>query len=299
MLEVLLRLALALILLAAAAAKLIDPRRSAAAMETFGFETNGARRGALGLMIVAETALGVGVAIGSDRASYLAAALMLLFAATLGSAMMRGRVGAPCACFGPGSTVGWGAIARNLLLAFAFAALPSIADAGLGTDGWLGVGLALALLACATLAVAVLGLTREVRRLRLRLGLGTALEGGPDGPEVGGGTALIEQFDLEPGNELALAVFTAIGCHVCRVLAESVELLRRDPTLAVASFEESADSVVFEALAIPGVPYAIAIDRDGTVLAKGAVSNLAQLEGVIATASRRKLERERIETLGV
>ena len=37
-------------------------------------------------------------------------------------------------------------------------------------------------------------------------------------------------------------------------------LLRRDPALAVASFEENADADVLEALGIPGAPYAIAMD---------------------------------------
>ena len=153
--------------------------------------------------------------------------------------------------------------------------------------------------ACAALAIAVLGLTREVAGLRLRLGSETFLEVGSEGPEVGGRTALVDRFSFAPGEEFAVAIFTAVGCHVCRVLEPSIELLRTDPTLAVALFEEGADSTVFEALAIPGVPYAIALDPDGTVLAKGAVSNLAHLEGIIAAASQRRTERDRITALGV
>jgi len=120
------RLILAAVLAFSAAAKLADARRSTAAMATFGFATPASRRLAWTIAVVAETALAIGVAAGSERASYLAAALMLLFALTLGSALMRGQAGAPCACFGGGSRVGWPAIARNLLLAVAFAVLPSL-----------------------------------------------------------------------------------------------------------------------------------------------------------------------------
>ena len=49
-----------------------------------------------------------------------------------------------------------------------------------------------------------------------------------------------------------------------------------------------------EALAIPGAPYAIALERDGTVGAKGTFNNLAQLESILATAERRRRERPRV-----
>ncbi len=116
---------------------------------------------------------------------------------------------------------------------------------------------------------------------------------------MGGSTGLIDRFPIEPRNEFALAVFTSVGCHVCRVLGPAVDSLRREPSLSVLTFEETADSDVWDALGIPGVPYAIAMDTAGTVLAKGTFNNLAQLESVIATAERRQTERVRIEALGV
>ena len=299
MLEVIARGLLAAVLLAAVASKLAHPRRSAIAMATYGFETVPSQWGALAIVIAAESVLAVGVAIGSDTAAYAAAAMMLLFAATLGSALMRGHAGAPCACFGSGSTVSGASIARNLAFAVAFFVTPSLPGGPLTTDQWLGLGLGLALLLCAGLAVAVLALAREVGMLRLRLGPSAALEISHEGPEVGGNTALIERFRLEPRNELALAVFTSVGCHVCRVLAPAVDSLRSDPALSVATFEERADSEVWEALGIPGAPYAIAMDTSGTVLAKGTFNNLAHLEGVVATAERRQTERIRLEALGV
>jgi hypothetical protein len=299
MLEVIARGVLIAVLAASVATKLTDPRRSAAAMATFGFEGPRSQWAALSLTVALEAALAVGLALGSDTAAYLGALLMLLFAATLGSALMRGRAGAPCACFGSGSKVSPLAIARNIVLAVLFAITPSLPGGELSPDQWLALGLGLALLLCAALAVAVLALAREVGMLRLRLGPAAALEISHEGPEVGGSTALIDRFRLEERNELALAVFTSVGCHVCRVLTPAVDSLRGEPALGVATFEESADSEVWEALGIPGAPYAIAMDREGTVLAKGTFNNLAHLESILATAERRGTERKRLEALGV
>ena len=299
MLEAAARIALAAVLAVAVAAKLREPARAAEGMRTFGFDSSRARLAALGSVIAVESALALAVALGSDEAAYLAAAVMALFAATLGSALLRGKAGAPCACFGSGSTVGPLAIVRNLLLAAGFAALPSLPETSNGTDAWLALGLVVALGTCGTLAVAVLALAREVGMLRLRLGPEGALEVSHEGPELGGRTGLIERFEAGARTEFALAVFTSVGCHVCRALAPAVDSLRAEPSLSVRSFEESADSDVWEALAIPGAPYALAMDLEGTVLAKGTFNNLAQLESVVATAERRRAERLRIEALGV
>lgn len=124
--EAVARVALAAVLAWSAASKLADSRRSVAAMATFGFATDASRRIAWTVAVVAEAALAAGVAAGSDRAAWLAAALMLLFAATLGSALMRGRAGAPCACFGGGSVVGPWAVVRDLLLAAGFALVAAL-----------------------------------------------------------------------------------------------------------------------------------------------------------------------------
>ena len=137
--ELLVRLLLAAVLATSAAAKLARPRRSSAAMSTFGFTTPAARRAAWEIAIVAEAVardrgrrgqrprrLSGGGADGAVRGD-----------ARLGAA--AGRAGAPCACFGGGSTVSWVAIARNLVLAVAFAALPSLPES-LTTDEWLAVG---------------------------------------------------------------------------------------------------------------------------------------------------------------
>lgn len=152
--ELVVRLILTAVLFAAAAAKLARPRQATAAMATYGFRTPLTRRIAFAFVVAAEVALAVGVAVGSDEAAYAAAALMALFALTLGGEMLRGKAGEPCGCFGGEAKVGWPAIARNALLAAAFAAVPSL-PASLPTDGWLALGLGVALLACAALAIAL------------------------------------------------------------------------------------------------------------------------------------------------
>lgn len=293
------RIVLAGVLAVAVVAKLRDPRASAAAMATYGFRSLRSQWAALALVLVVESALALAVALGADAAAYLAAALMLLFAATQVSALMAGKAGAPCACFGARSRVGPRSIVGNLLLAAGFAALPSLPGGSLSTDQWLAVGLGIALLACVGLAIAVLALAREVGMLRLRLGPSSALEVSHEGPELGGRTALIERFETGPRTELALAVFTSEGCRVCKALAPAVDSLRREPALAVETFDERAEPEVWEGLAVPGSPYAIAIAADGTVAAKGTFNNLSQLEGILAAAERRRAGREGAQALGV
>jgi hypothetical protein len=291
-LEVVARLVLGGVLAGASIAKLASPASSRAAFATFGIDGPRAQAVAWTLLIGAELGLAAGVIAGSATAAYLAAALMATFAATMVGAILRGRAGAPCACFGARSTVGWASVARNALLAAAFAALPALPEGDLSTDEWLGLGLAVALLGCAGLGVAVLALAREVGLLRLRLGNDSALEIAEEGPPVYGRVALIERIPLDPETALAIAVFVSDDCHVCRSLEPSLRALCRDPLVAVQSFEEVAEAALWTELAIPGSPFAIALDRDGTVLAKGTFNNLAQLESVVATAERRRGERD-------
>jgi hypothetical protein len=298
-LEVVGRIILGGLLVGASAAKLASPGSSRAAMATFGVSEPRAQWLVWTALIAAELALAAGVIAGLETAAWLAAALMATFAATMVGAIMRGRAGAPCACFGARSTVGWGAVARNCALAAAFAALPLLPEGQLSTDEWLALGLGIALLACAGLAIAVLALAREVGILRLRLGPAAALEIPEEGPELGVRSDLVaSRFSLGPDAELALAVFVSDGCHVCRALEPAVSSLRTDPMVAVESFEEALDADVWERLEIPGSPFAVAFDRAGTVLAKGTFNNLAQLESLLATAERRGSERGVVESLG-
>ncbi|HEY7150315.1 MAG TPA: MauE/DoxX family redox-associated membrane protein, partial [Solirubrobacterales bacterium] len=235
-----------------------------------------------------ELGLAVAIAAGSDEASWLAALLLGLFAAALVGAILRGRVGAPCACFGSRSTVGWTSVLRNLFLAACFAVLPLLPERSLSTEQWLGTGIVVALLLCLGLGVAVLALAREVGMLRLRLGPAAALEIPEEGPGLGEQPALIDRFAGVGERSLALAVFTSEGCRVCRSLEPAIATLADHPAVAVEVFDEVADADVWSELGIPGSPFSIALEPDGTVLAKGTFNNLAQLESVLATAEARR-----------
>jgi hypothetical protein len=136
--------------------------------------------------------------------------------------------------------------------------------------------------------VAVLALAREVGVLRLRLGPSSALEIPEEGPELGSRVDLVERFAGEAGTDLALAIFTSEGCRVCRALEPAIATLEGDSALAVMSFDEVTEADVWRDLGVPGSPFALALDPDGTVLAKGTFNNLAQLESVLATAERRR-----------
>jgi hypothetical protein len=188
------RLLLAGILVAAALTKAAGGRNSRAGLATFGVDSARAQAAVSGLLIATELVLAAGVAAGSDAFAWAAALFALGLSGAMTSAIARGRGGAPCSCFGARSTVGWPAVARNLALAAAFAALPFLPADEPTTEGWLAIGLAVALLACAGLALAVLALAREIGVLRLRLGPGAALEIADEGPELGSRSPAVERF---------------------------------------------------------------------------------------------------------
>jgi len=281
-----LRLALAAVLGVAAVLKVARPRESARSLSALG-----APRSALVPLVVVELALAAGVAAGFAVAAYAAAALMVVFAAVLAGAIRRGEAGRPCPCFGSGGRVGWLAVGRNLALAVAFVALPWMPR--LGTDGWLAAGLVVALAAVALLAAAVLALARELGELRLRLPPDAALELASEGPEIGERSRLIDAFALGPEARFALAVFSSDGCRLCRALDPAVAMLARDPLVSVEVFDEVADRQIWEELAVPGSPYAVALDVEGIVRAKGTFNSAAQLEGIVATGERRAHEEAR------
>jgi len=286
------RLLLGLILAGSAVLKLASPASSRAALGTFDIEGERLRWVAWALLVVVELGLAADVIAGNEAAAWLAAGFLTLFAAVLVGAILRGRAGAPCACFGSRSTVGWGSVARNLVLAGCFAALPFLPSRSLSTDEWLTLGLVIALLACVALAIAVLALAREVGMLRLRLGPASALEIADEGPEVGTRVDLTDRLPELPAGGIGLAVFTSEGCRVCKGLAPAISTLASDPELAVEVFDEVVDAEAWRELAIPGSPFVVAIEESGIVLAKGTFNNLAQLESVLATAHRRRTDLE-------
>jgi len=224
-----------------------------------------------------------------DAAAYAAAALMALFAGAQGVALARGRGGAPCACFGARGHVSGASIARAAVLAAAFAAAPALPRSEPTTEEWLALGLAVALLGLVALAVVVLALAREVGMLRLSLDPRGALEVAHEGPEVGARSPLAERFEdeLAPGR-IGLAVFSSEGCQMCRALAPAVAAYGRDPRVVLRGFDEVRDADAWTVADVPGSPFAVALDADGTVLAKGTFNTGAQLESVLAAAERRR-----------
>jgi hypothetical protein len=288
-LQLLFRWALAAVLVFAAASKLASPRSSRAALATFGLGGR-ASWGAWAGILVTELVLAAAVAAGSTLAAFVAAALLLAFAGALALALRRGRAGAPCACFGSRSRVSLRGVGRNVALALAFAALPFVPEGSLTTEGWLALGVVVALAAVAALTVAVVALAREVGMLRLQLGPQAALEVAGEGPPIGERTPIVERFDPGPRARRALAVFSSEGCHLCRSLEPAVEAIGRDPLVALRVFDEARDADAWAELRVPGSPYAVALDLDGTVRAKGTFNSFAQLETVLATAERRTSE---------
>ena len=279
-------LAGALVLLVAAGLKFAGGEASRAALATYGLRGEAAAR-AWAALIAVETALAVGVGAGVDGAAWAAAAVMTLFAVAQAAALVNGRGGAPCACFGVRGSLSTATLGRSVLLAAGFAVLPLLPRHDLSTDAWLGIGLGAALLGLAALTVVVLALAREVGTLRMALVPQGALEIPHEGPEVGGRTALGESFEALDGR-LGLAVFTSEGCGMCRALAPSIAAIGRDPFVVLSTFDEARDAGAWGAADVPGSPYAVVVDDAGTVLAKGTFNSAAQLESVLAAAERRR-----------
>jgi hypothetical protein len=284
MTSVLVSLLLGALLLGSAALKLADGAGTRLALATYGIRGRRTSWGAWAGLIVAEVALGVAVGAGVEAAAWGAAALCGVFALAQAAVLVSGRGGAPCACFGSRGRVGRGSLARVSLLAVAFAVLPLLDRREPSTEGWLGIGLAAALLGLVALGVAVLALARELGALRAEIDPRGALEIPEEGPELGGRTELME---VEPGR-LGLAVFTSDGCGMCRALEPAIEALGRDPLVRLRTFDEVRDAHAWAAADIPGSPFAVAVDADGTVLAKGTFNTAGQLESVLATAERRR-----------
>lgn len=273
--SVAIRVLLAAVLAAAALSKIVDGRRSRAALRAWGL---GPRTGAA--LVALEGALAVLLAAGVPGSTWAAAAVLAAFAAAIAVQLARGRGGTPCACFGGHGRVGIAALIRTLALAAA--AVVASMDVRASTHTWLVVGLCVALAGVAALGVAVLALAREVGELRLRLPLQAALSIADEGPEIGAATSL----EFERTFELGLALFTSEGCPACAAVEPAVKLLAGEPGLAVRVFDEARDTAVWHVLGVPGSPYAIVVDSAGTVVAKGTFNTLAQLEGLLAHAAQ-------------
>jgi hypothetical protein len=287
-LAVALSLALALVLLVSAGMKLAAGPDGRAALATYGIRDESLASVLWAALGAIEAGLAVGLIAGAEGAAWATAALFTVFCAAQGIALVQGRGGAPCGCFGAKGRIGRASVGRAGLLAVAAAVLPMLDRRPLTTEEWLGLGLGAALLGLAALAVGLLALAREIGELRMQLGPQGALEIAGEGPEIGGRTALAERFAGLAPEAFGLAVFTSEGCHICQALAPAVAAFDRDPRVMVRRFDEVEDADVWALADVPGSPFAVAIGADGIVLAKGTFNSGGQLESVLAAAERRR-----------
>jgi NADH:ubiquinone oxidoreductase subunit K len=278
--DILARFVAAAILLWAAAAKAAarDPER----LEPYGVPRALRPPGYLALALV-EAAVGAALLIGLSFAPLAAIGLGVLFALALARARARGIRRLDCGCFGAKEH----RVEVLILRALAFTAVAGLAAFPLDVSrpsGQALVVIALVVLAAAVvvLAALVLALYRQVGLLTLRVGPGVAFELAEEGPPLG-----------EPAPELTglagsgpeLAVFFSPGCRLCRQLAPGVRALGREG-LAVHVVYESEQPQTFERWAVPGTPFATHI-VDGTVVAKGTVNTLEQLEQLVSIGEER------------
>lgn len=274
------------VLSVSAATKLLAPS-SRTRLVVFGVVRPAAQWLAWGGLISVEATLAMAIVAGDDLALLVASVLFGSFALLHYRLVRRGESGQACGCFGARGTVSWTAVAQN-------AALSGVAAVGfLGVRGQLAerdvLGIAVVVLAVVVigLAAAVLALAREIGVLRIAMQSTGALEIADEGPAVG---TLLEtsQWVEAQGQDFVLAVFVSDGCPMCQSLGPSLDLIRGDPRIAVLVFDEERDQDAWREFRSPGAPYAVALDPDGLVLAKGVANSLPQLESVIATAARRR-----------
>jgi hypothetical protein len=280
----LLSFALAGVLLASAAGKARAGRAGRDALRSYGLADARARAAVWASAIAVEAGLAIAVAAGVPWAAAAAGGLLAVFTLILAVAILQGRSGHPCGCFGSRSRIGRPAAGRTALLAMAFTALAFVPDYRPSTQAWLAAGLVVVLAGLAALGIAVLALARELGELRLAVAPQAALSLDHEGPELGGRVALIRRFERRA--PLALAVFTSPGCSLCSALEPSLRLLENDPEVELQLFDEEADVDAWTALAVPGSPYGVVLAPDGEVLAKGTFNSLFQLESLLAHATR-------------
>jgi Methylamine utilisation protein MauE len=287
---------LALILFAAAGAKARQPALAATALSTYGLRDSRLRRLALWLLVILELGLAGGLVSHAIWAPTAAASLFSLFSLATIGALLAGRAGRPCACFGSRSRLSWWTplVSGLLVLAALASGLGWLPDAPAGYARWLTIGLAVCAAGLVGLAVVVLALAREVGLLRLGIASRGALEIADEGPRLGVMQPWAAGLPWHASALLGLAIFSSEGCPLCQQLGPAIQHVAADPLLAVGSFDEAIDAEVWQAAAVPGSPYAVALDSDGVARAKGTFNSLPQLESIIATGRKRHQEVERV-----
>jgi hypothetical protein len=281
---------LVLIVGGSAGLKARRPAHSAGALATYGITGERVQRGAMLGLIGVELGLAGALAAGMPWAAAAVGGLYASFALCTSGALLAGRKGLPCACFGSASRLGWSAPARAAALALlaAAVALGLLPAAPSQYDRWLTVGLSVSLAAVLALGAAVLALAREVGVVRLAMSGSGALEVPEEGPELGIAQPWAAAVPAGRRALLRVAIFTSEGCPLCRRVEPAVAHVAGDPLLAVGIFDELADAATWAQAGAPGSPYAVALDLDGVALAKGTFNSLPQLESILGTARTRE-----------
>lgn len=278
------RIAVGVLLLWAAAAKLLRRRDLPDWLAAYGVPRAGAPPLAVAL-VGAELTVGALLLVDVPGAPFAALGLAAVFVVALAQARLRGITRLRCGCFG-------GGVRRTTVLLFraaGFVALASLAafagDIELvapSGDALILAALGILAIAVVVLALLVLALYRQVGVLTMRLGPRVALELAEEGPVVGDPAPALERL-ARRGAELV--VFFSPSCRLCRQLAPGVAALAREG-LAVRVVEEQEQEDAFERWNVPGTPFAVHV-VDGLVVAKGTVNTLEELDGLLAVGARR------------
>jgi hypothetical protein len=242
-------------LLLAALSKGLDRAGSAVALGTYGIGARWAPP-ALVALIALETVLGAAVLGGAPGAAWAAGALFAAFALLQAVLLARGGRGAPCGCLGGRGRLSAASAARAAGLA-GLAFLAGTADGG----AWWAPAATIA----AVVALAAFG----------RRAPDGALDVAGEGPDVGA------RVDLPRG----VLLFTSGGCRLCARVRRGLR------GFDVTELDEERDAHAWHAARVPGAPYAVVVDEQGVVRAKGTVNTGAQVRALTGISRRGFLER--------
>jgi methylamine dehydrogenase accessory protein MauD len=171
----------------------------------------------------------------------------------------------------------------------------------------------------ALLCVTVVALARQIGTLHLRLGPRGALEVDDEGPPLGEALDPVPLTDvrarpvtLAARGERQLLLFVSPGCSTCHQVLPALPAVaghgeiapyvlcdgdREDAELLARERRPRAPVVpagrLAKELELPGAPFALVLDEQGVVRAKGTVNDLEQMEGLTDTAWRRLEEAPR------
>ena len=280
------RLALGIVLLAAAAGKIRARRELPDLLAAYGVPVR-VRSPFAAALVLMEAVLGALLVAGLfvRPAALAALGLGVAFTAVLARLRARGVHRLRCGCFGAKERSTGFLLARAIGFTglAGFTAFAGELEVGSPSRDTL-VLIALAVLASAVLVLGalVLALYRQVGVLTLRIGPRAALELAEEGPPVGEAAPPLAGL-AEDGAELV--AFFSPNCRLCRELAPAVRALEREG-LPVHVVYEGEDGGAFADWNVPGSPFVVHL-VDGTVAAKGLVNSLEQLDGLIALGTAR------------